>query len=152
MASSGRTESDGTVGPLLWLHLYIWTDVNYYSMLSESLWELFYVFCTLNHIRHRSAHTAARSVTGLFPFQFGLRPMENALAHGQGCRPVTKQPNGKRPCPRSGLQARYQTAKQQQNSRVFDAGVTYNPNPVTLGISGRAVNVICARHRSGGFL
>jgi hypothetical protein len=56
--------------------------------------------------------------------------MENALAHGQGCRPVTKQ----------------------QNSRVFDAGVTYNPNPVTLGISGRAVNVICARHRSGGFL
>ena len=97
MASSGRTESDGTVGPLLWLHLYIWTDVNYYSMLSEYA-------------------------------------------------------NGKRPCPRSGLQARYQTAKQQQNSRVFDAGVTYNPNPVTLGISGRAVNVICARHRSGGFL
>ena len=93
MASSGRTESDGTVGPLLWLHLNIWTDVNYYSMLSESLWELFYVFCTLNHIRHRSAHTAARSVTGLFPFQFGLRPMENALAHGQGCRPVTKQQN-----------------------------------------------------------
>ena len=75
--------------------------------------------------------------------------MENALA-----------PNGKRPCPRSGLQARYQTAKQQQNSRVFDAGVTCNLLFIVAGkglfISPKRVQkefiIVVLADRKRGFL
>lgn len=45
-----------------------------------------------------AGHTVTRSVTGRFPFQIGLQPMENALEPSQGCGPRAKQQSVWRGC------------------------------------------------------